>query len=84
MDFLRAGLPHELDETCAGGSTYDRVIDQDDTLALDFRADRVQLDLDEILTLRLSWCDEGSSDVLVLANCFLKAIAATTKQSALL
>ena len=66
VDFLRAGLPHELDETCAGGSTYDRVIDQDDTLALDFGADRVQLDLDEILTLRLSWCDEGSSDVLIL------------------
>ena len=66
VDFLRAGLPHELDETCAGGSTYDGVIDQDDTLALDFGADRVQLDLDEVLTLGLSRCDEGSSDVLVL------------------
>ena len=66
VDFLRAGLPHELDETCTGGSTYDGVIDQDDTLALDFGADRVQLDLDEILTLGLSRCDEGSTDVLVL------------------
>ena len=65
VDFLRAGLPYELDETCAGGSTYDGVIDQNDTLALDFGADRVQLDLDEILTLGLSRCDEGSSDVLV-------------------
>ena len=66
VDLLRASLPHELDETCTGGSTYDGVIDQDDTLALDFRTDRVQLDLYEVLTLRLSRCDEGSSDVLVL------------------
>ena len=65
MHFLRAGVADHADNLAAGGAAHDRVIDQHDALALQQRADWIQLQLHAKVAHALAGFDEGSSDVVV-------------------
>lgn len=63
VNFLCSCGPEERDDTAAGGTADDRVVDQDDAFAFDDRVYSRKLDVH--LTGAITWRDEGSSDVFV-------------------
>ena len=66
MYFRRTCFPQELDDSCAGRTAYDRVVDHNHTLSLDGGGNRIQLNSHFILTGLLTGCDKGSADILIL------------------
>ena len=66
VDGLRAGVPQHLDNLAARRAAHDGIIDHDDALALDDRADRIELELDGRVARLLRRLDERAADVAVL------------------
>ena len=66
MDFLRSGVPQQLDDAGGGGAAHDGVIHQHHPLALDGAGHDVQLDADAVLALLLAALNEGAADVFIL------------------
>ena len=65
VDFLRAGGAHHADDLAAGGAADDGVVDEDDALAFEQIAHRVELELDAEVAHALLRLDEGAADVVV-------------------
>lgn len=66
VDLLRPRRPHHVDDPPAGGAADDAVVDHDDALPLDVRADGVHLQPHGDLPQLLAGHDEGPPDVPVL------------------
>src|SRR5262249_25384564 len=65
MHFFGAGLADHFHDLAAGGSADDRIIDDDDTFAMEHLGDGIQLDLHAEVPDRLFGLDEGTSHVMV-------------------
>src|SRR5262245_56061925 len=65
-DLPRACVPGNTDDLPRGVAADDRIVDQQDVLALEFERDRVQLLAHRALALRLVGHDEGTADVAIL------------------
>ncbi len=65
MNLARAGVPHHLHDLDAGGAAHDRIVDQNDALALDHRAVGVVLHPDAEFANRLGRLDERAPDIVV-------------------
>ena len=65
VHLARAGLPDHLHDLARRRPAHDRVVDEDDALALDDFAHRVQLHLDAEVPDRLLGLDERAADVVV-------------------
>ena len=66
MHLAGARLAEHPDQGALGVAAHDRVVDDDQPLALDHVAQRVQLEPDAELADRLARLDEGAPDVGVL------------------
>lgn len=66
VDFLRARIPQNLDNSRARGSPDNGVVYEDDPLAIDYALDRVLFDAHEILSRFLSGSNKRPSDVFIL------------------
>ena len=64
MHLARAGIAHHLDDLHAGGAANDRIVDQDDALAVDQRRIGVVLQLDAEVADFLARLDEGPADIV--------------------
>ena len=62
----RAGLAQHADDLARRGAAHDRVVDDDDALALDVLAQRIELDAHAAAALLLARLDERAADVTVL------------------
>ena len=65
VHLARAGCLHHLDDLAARRSADDRVVEQDDALAFEDAAHRVELDPDAEVADRLLRLDERPADVVV-------------------
>ena len=65
-DLVRTGLTRHLDDLLRGRTSHDRVVDDEDVLAANLGAHRVELLLDALLALRLPGHDERAAHVPVL------------------
>src|SRR5690606_6125164 len=66
VDLAGARLPQHLDQRLLGGAPYDRVVDDDQALALDVLPQRVELHADRPGPQLLAGGDEAAADVAVL------------------
>ena len=64
MDLAGAGLAHHLHDLEAGRAADDRIVDQDDALALDQRAVGIVLELDAEVADLVARLDEGAADIM--------------------
>src|SRR5262249_20557697 len=65
VDFGGAGFAYHANDFARGGAANDGVVDQNDALALDEAAHRVELKLDAEVADRLRGLDEGAADVVI-------------------
>src|SRR6266446_6566793 len=65
MDLARAGVAHHADDLFRGGAAHQRIVDQDDALALDRGAVRIVLHAHAEFAHALGRLNEGASDVMV-------------------
>ena len=65
MHLARAGLADHLDDLLAGGAAHDRIVDEDDPLALQHVAVGVVLQLHAHVADRVGRLDEGAADIVV-------------------
>ena len=66
MNFLCACITQNFNQTGAGSTTDDRVIYQNNTLALQIVAQRIQLDTYRAFPLILSRLNKGSAYIFIL------------------
>ena len=64
MDLAGAGVANHADDLAAGRAADDGVINQDDALAVEYAAHRVELELDAEVAHPLLRLDEGAADVV--------------------
>ena len=67
MHLARSRIAHHADDFAAGSAAHDGIVDQDDPLAFQQTAHRIQLQLHSEVAHRLFWLDEGAAHV-VIAN----------------
>ena len=65
MNFLRPGIAHHANQLAAGGAADDGVVDQDDALALENGAYRIQLEFDAKISHALAGLDERPPHVVI-------------------
>src|ERR1051326_4682315 len=65
MDLSRAGAAHHAHDLSAGGAAHDGIVNQDDTLAFERAAHRIELELHAEIAHRLLRLDEGAANVVV-------------------
>src|SRR6476660_7465597 len=65
MDLAGAGVAHHADDLFRGGAAHQRIVDQDDALALDRGAVRIVLHADAEFAHALGRLNEGPADVMV-------------------
>src|SRR6267142_5345814 len=65
MDLARAGVAHHADDLFRGGAAHQRIVDQDDALALDRGPVRIMLHAHAEFAHALRRLDEGAADVMV-------------------
>src|SRR5262249_37358888 len=65
VHFSGAGFADHADDFAAGGSSYDRVVHQNNAFTLHEPADSSQLELDPEIADRLRRLNEGAADVVV-------------------
>jgi hypothetical protein len=65
MDFFCARAADHADDFAAGGPADDGVVDEDDALAFEQIADRVELEADAEVADALLGLNEGAADVVV-------------------
>ena len=66
MHLFRTCITQQLYNTVGSCSADDRIIDHDDTFAINNLSDRIQLDLYTAFPVFLLWLDKGSSDIGIL------------------
>src|SRR6266496_2015709 len=64
VDFAGAGGAYHADDLAAGGAADNRIIDEDDALAIEHAAHRIQLELHAEIADALLGLDEGAPDVV--------------------
>src|SRR5260221_6619619 len=64
----RAGVAHHAHDLFRGGAAHQRIVDQDDALALDRGAVGRMLHADAEFAHTLGWLDEGAADIVVSDN----------------
>ena len=65
MHLPGAGAAHHLDDLHRGGAAHDRIVDQDDPLALDHGAVGVVLQAHAEMADMVGGLDEGAADIVV-------------------
>ncbi len=76
MNFLRAGFAHHPDNLFRGRAAHNRIINQDDALAFDQVAYRIQFDAHAETANRLLRLDKGAADVVIAHQAKAKRQAA--------
>src|SRR5438067_1223642 len=64
VHFASAGIAHHLDDLHAGGAAHDRIVDEDDALAIDESRISVVFQLDAEVPDLLARLDEGPADIV--------------------
>ena len=77
MHLARAGVAHHLDDLDAGRAANDRIVDEDDALAVDQRRIGVVLQLDAEVADFLARLDEGPADIVRADDAEFERDAAT-------
>ena len=65
MDFFCSCATNHADDLAAGGAAHDRIIDQNNTLAFEQAAHRIQLELHAEVANGLLRLDESTADIVV-------------------
>src|SRR5689334_12858181 len=81
VHFRRAGLAEQRDDLASGGAAHDRVFDDNQALALDVVAQRVELDAHTRAALFLARLDERAADVTVLHEAVAIGDARRTREA---
>ena len=66
IPMLIGNIAQQLYNTVGSCSADDRIIDHDDTFAINNLSDRIQLDLYTAFPVFLFWLDKGSSNIGIL------------------
>ena len=76
MHLCRTGVAHQIDDFGRGGAAHDRVINQNNALALKLAGVGVMFQLHAKVADLIGWLDKGTTDIMVTDNAKLKGNAA--------